>query len=507
MGQTPTPKEALREVGPYTLGMMAGAGGAALGAKAGLKGAIVGGATATTGYQMAQDKLLGDTPKIPYAEQAAGNVFWGGLLGGMPLAGATKGMLGRGATPPSPLNVGSKFGIPTTLGEDTGSALGQKIETVMEKIPYSGMTSFRKAQLEAAQSAANLNLSKYIANPAAPDAMAGNREFVSGLYDSVKELVNQVPVGKQPITPTNIKESATVLLKRYPDIFKRLQDTETEAILTDIMRGTKDIKKVTPNTSHFGELTPSYVPETVKVTPKTLTFDEAWTLRQGLGEKIGQARKLLARGEVDQTAYSQLKQLYGAVSSDMDAWASKIGQPEITQQLNGANSAYKQYVVKYDIMQRAYDKAVGTVGAGEMFSPKKFSTSLKDIAYKDQSLNKFSTQEIDEMTGLANIMQVVKRAGQYKENVPTGNRFLDVWLLREAVSTAAVPFSWAGTYLTTNPTGKIIAREAANINPASPEMARLMQKLYNKSPYMAMGAMGMKRATQPQDLLGPTPQQ
>jgi hypothetical protein len=458
-----------------------------------LKGAIVGGAAATTGYQMAQDKLLGDTPKIPYKEQAAGNVFWGSVLGGMPLAGATKGLIGEKVPTLSTLNAGSRFNIPTTLGEDTGSALGQKIETVMEKIPYSGMTSFRKKQLDAAQSAARLNLSKYIANPSAPDAMAGNRDFVGGLYDGVKELVSQVPAAKQPITPTNIKESASVLLKKYPDIFKRLQDTETESILTDIMRGTRDVKTVTQNTSHLGELTPGYVAESVKTTPKTLTFDEAWTLRQGLGEKIGQARKLLARGEVDKTAVSQLSKVFGAVSADLDAWAAKIGQPEITSQFNGANAAYKQYVVKYDIMQRAYDKAVGTVGAGEMFSPKTFSTSLKNIAYKDQNLKTFSPQEISDMTGLANIMQVVKRAGQYKENVPTGNRFLDVWLLKEAVSTAMVPFSWAGTYLTTNPTGKMIAREAASLNPSSPQMAILMQKLYSKSPYMAMGVMGANR--------------
>jgi len=506
MGEMPTPKEAVREVGPYTLGMLAGTGGAILGAKrGGQKGAIAGGAAGTTAYQMVQDKLLGDTPKIPYKEQAAGNVFWGSLLGGMPLAGATKGLLTKeAAVAPVVLGAGAKYNIPTTFGEDTARILPQKIETLMEKVPYSGMTRFRAKQLDAAQSAAKLNLSKYIANPTAPDTMTANREFVSGLYDEVKKIVAEVPADKQTITPTNIKDTAGSLLKRYPDIFKRLQDTQTEGILQDIVGGVKDIKTVTPNPSRFGELTPAYVSETVKKTPKMLTFDEAWTLRQGLGEKIGQARKLLARGEVDQTAYSQLKALYGAVSTDMDAWATKIGQPEITAQLNGANAAYKQYVVKYDIMQRTYDKAVGVTGAGEMFSPKTFSTSLKNIAYKDKSLKTFSPDEINEMTGLANVMQVVKRAGQYKENVPTGNRFLDLWLVKEAITTALTPISWVGTYLATNPTGKKLALEAANLNPASPEMGRLVQKLYSASPYLAMGGMGLKRRSIPQDGIPPT---
>jgi hypothetical protein len=103
---------------------------------------------------------------------------------------------------------------------------------------------------------------------------------------------------------------------------------------------------------------------------------------------------------------------------------AKSNTPALSE-FKAANEAFKQYSVKFDAMRVAYDKAMGTTGAGEMFSPKKYSTALKSLAndpnYKKNV--KWLPGEIEEMTGLANILQVVKRAGQYAENPPPGNRW------------------------------------------------------------------------------------
>ena len=137
-------------------------------------------------------------------------------------------------------------------------------------------------------------------------------------------------------------------------------------------------------------------------------------------------------------------------------------------------------------MQDAYDKAVGTVGAGEFFSPKKFSTSLKNMIAKDKEYGTFKPQEIERMTGLANIMQVVKRAGQFRENPPTGNRFVDLALGGGAVAGGfmapeAVAMGVATTgivkFLTTTASGKRLAMIAAKTEPNSSAMNLIMRNM------------------------------
>ena len=435
------------------------------------------------GYDLGKGAVMGTTriPRAPFSAEARNDILTdpvGTALMAYPLAQGVKGLMPK-ARPAGPIaDLAAKFDIPTTLGEQTGNPMLQRVETLNEKVPFSGMNSFRKAQNAAADLAAKTQLSKYIADPAASDAALANRDFASGLYENVKGLVKDVP--NQEIAPTQTRGIAQNLLTRYPDLFKKLQDTKTEGIINDIANGTRDTIETVPASKILDASGQPMNPEITTTTPKTLTFDEAWTLRQGLGEKIGQARKLLARGDLDQTAYSQVKQLFSAVSEDINSWTKSIGKPEIADQFKAANDAYKNFVVKHDILQRAYDKAVGTVGAGEMFSPKKFSTALKDIVYKDKAYKNFSPNEISQMTGLANIMQVVKRAGQYMENVPTGNRVADAMGLAAITKLPTLPLSWLTTYLTTTAKGQSLARSAASLMPTSAGMNRIIDRLKNE---------------------------
>jgi hypothetical protein len=382
----------------------------------------------------------------------------------------------------------NKYDIPVTLGERINSPWLIKQETLSEKIPLSGMTSFRKTQQESADSAAKKLLGQYIADPAAGDIMGANREFSSKMYESLKGMLPK----NVAIDPVNVKDSATRLLDDYPDIFKALQDTKTERIIKDIVGGVKDIKKSVPGLNPgFASLRPDGYPgkATTVMVPKKLTFEEAWTLRQGLGDLIGQANKKAASGDISRTSVSKLNELFGSVSKDMDVWAKSIDRNDITVAFNAANDSYKKYVVKYDILQRAYDKASGEVGAGEMFSPKKFSTKLKEIIYKDKHHNVFNGKEIEEMTGLANIMQVVKRGGQYAENVPTGNRAMDLVLgTPSPISKYAIPSGIILSFLTTTKRGQDMLLSASRAVPDSARMAQIMRVIYQTAPKMAVSA-------------------
>lgn len=411
--------------------------------------------------------------------------------------------------------IAAKEKIPTTLGEDIGSSYLQKTETFAEKVPIVGTSGFRKKQLAAADDAAQRFLGEYIANPGEP-SMKANREFTSKLYKDMEGLASQV---KEPILPEKTRATAIDLLESYPEIFKKFQNTKLEGTIENIIKGTEvqTSKMVSPGTpSIFKSETPSltarianiYESPRIQVSPgtspifrgpsniiermagrepqKTITFDEIWTLRDGLGEMIGQAKKKLASGDVDRTTISKLNSLYKSVNNDIDSWTKTIGKPEISQSIKTANDAYKTYVVKYRLIQDAYDKAAGATGAGEFFSPKKFSTSLKNMIAKDKEYGTFSPQEIDRMTGLANIMQVVKRAGQFRENPPTGSRFVDLMLGGGAGAlaivspkTAAIGAATTGIvrFLTTTSSGKKLAMIAAKTEPNSSAMNLIMRNI------------------------------
>ena len=387
--------------------------------------------------------------------------------------------------------LGKEFKIPTTLGEETKNPIIQKAESLLENVPIVGIKRFREKQSEAATTAAKEYLSKFIADPTAADTMASNRAFSSSMYKELEQKVANV--GGSIIEPTNTKKIAGELLSRYPDTFKMLQDTRTEAILNNIAKDTSDKTVISNLLDAKGN--------PIRTTkPPELTFKDMWDLRGGLGDKIGQARKKLNAGELDQTQYGQVKALFKAVNEDIETWTKNIGRPDIKSAITEANDAYKHYVVKYDAVQRAYTKAAGVEGVDRLFSPQKFSTALENIIKKNDVYKTFTPEEIKEMTGLANIMQVVRRAGQYMENPPTGNRWgavLTGGLLEgsayaaggalAAVKTAGatLAISSVAKFITTTEAGKSLALRAATLQPTSQEMRNVFIEVMKQSPKFA----------------------
>ena len=433
-----------------------------------------------------------------------------GAIASLGLSGGSKVLNALAGKVPENLiqQVAKKYHIPLTLGEITGKPGTQRLETLLERAPsFLGLSNFRVKQNEAAQGAATSFLSRYIVDPGSANIKDTNRQYADGLFAALRIKVDKVPV--QDILPGETRKSAMKLLDQYPDFFKRFQDTKTEGLIKNIVGDTSPTiipPRTNPASMILGADGKPAIPSSMipgKTIPTTFTFEDLWDLRKGLGEKIGQARQLKARGELDETAYKQLKTLFASVSTDLEQWAGKIGRPDIINDFRSANEAYKNFVVKHDIVSRAYDKAMGTVGAGELFSPKRFSTALKKIAYDNQAYKTFSEGEVQQMTGLANIMQVVKRSGQFMENPPTGNRWggLGTTALIEGtawkVGGVATAAKTAGTaafatgvakFLTTTKAGQNLALAASRLEPDSKGMRMVVDQIYKQVPRFMTGA-------------------
>lgn len=376
-----------------------------------------------------------------------------------------------------------KWKIPTTLAEET-TGRSSRTDTLMERVPWKlGNKSFRAKQYEAAHNAAKDAISKYMIDPSADDVLLANEAHIDNLYNNVKNV--SVKPENSTLQPTETRATAKQLLDRYPDVFKKLQDSKLEGAIRNIVGDTS------PQVANY--LDASYNP-TTKITPATMSFDDAWQLRKNLGTKIGQAKKLLINGAIDETELSQLNSLYKAVSNDIDS------NPNLAQPFKAANDAYKQYNVKYNLLAKAYEKVTRDVGDQKLFSPAKFSNELDRMArdagageiYSKSSRIKtgvFTPAEKAELTGLANILQVAKRSGQYMENPPTGNRWGAITTVGgtggAAFATGGIPgvvqAAAAGAsialitkFLTTSKMGRSIARRAARVSPTSPAMKKLM---------------------------------
>ena len=395
-----------------------------------------------------------------------------------------RGFLPKGQiTPAVPIRAnairqaGERTGIPTTLAEETGSPFWQKSETLLERLPGPfGIRKFRERQLTAADTAAKETLGKYIANPENP-TFWGNKEFIDSVYQDVRDTASRINL-KSGVEKT--LSATQELLDRYPSIFESLQDTRTKKILKNI------------------------VSDTAEKAP--LTFDDLWSLRKGLGISKENAR---AQGNIE--AASVLGKVKNAVDADIDTLSS-TSKSGITEKLAAANEAYKRYNVKFEMIQGAYEKAIGKVKSGggisseelKSFSPQKFSTALRSILDKETRVKKsglFAPQEIDELSGTANIMSVVKRAGQFAENPPTGARWID-FLLGPGIgyeagktlfgqaggegalagATGVAAYAGLMKFLTTTQIGKNLAFAASKISPTSPAMKMIMQQVYKNMP-------------------------
>lgn len=478
-------------------------------------GTIPGGATGGLIRRMATGALSGaftgyvqpttedESPIFNAAIGGAGGFAGAGLLGGI-----SKGInIARGRPTDMLQELSNKFNIRLTAGEITRNPIVQKMETWLEGVPIIGIKGFRQKQQMEAESASKRFLAHYLADPTSATPMAANREFAGRQFENLKTFVRSIP--DQKIEPNETRPIAKNLLDRYPDLFKQFQDTKTEGLIAGLARDLEDTvipakTTTSPILSTAGTPITSTTPQ--QTIPMTATFKEIWELRSGLGDMIGQARKKLVRGEVNETQLGQMKALFSAVNNDIDRWTASIGRQDVREAIDTANNAYKQFVVKYDVIQRAMDKATGEAKATQSgFQAHKFADGLTQIAYKDRILDRFRPDEIEEMKGLATILEAAKRSGQFMENPPTGNRWgLPVFagVLGGLVSRGDMPgvltaggittVTGLTTFLTSTKAGKRIALAASKFEPDSPGLNVIMRLIYQQAP--KAGALGANKS-------------
>jgi hypothetical protein len=413
-------------------------------------------------------------------ESTIKNAIAGGAIGGAIPAvtgGATKLFNTIAGKTVKLLNIGAEKGIPTTLGEDIGNPHLQRVETFMERIPLIGMMNFRKKQYDASVASAKDYIGKYVAGEGDRGMLEANRNYVSNLYENtVKPKIAEIT---STYVPKETIKIAGEISNQYPELLKKFGDKKVLDVVQNFRTEQKGL---------YG--------------PKAHSFDDLWELRKGLGDILQQAKAKTTIGggaDVSVAQYSQLSRMYSAVNSDMDKMALSAGKPELSSVMKTANDAYKQFVVKYNVIDRAMDKAMGQEGTGKLFSPQRFSSELNRILTKEKYSGVFTEVEKKEMAGLANIMTTVKRAGQLMENPPTGNRMVDVAIGGGAMGSffspaaAATMGTTAGTtvvakFLTTSPIGKRLVMSASSIEPDSPAMKSIVEAAIKGSRAMAVNS-------------------
>jgi hypothetical protein len=438
---------------------------------------IIGNAALQGGIQGFIQPTVGDESVMKNTLAGAGA---GGVLG--PAAAGVGKVYNAIANPikNATQQLADKYGIGVTLGEATNNPLWKTAESWLEKVPIIGLKSFRQKQNEESQQAATGFFSKYVVKPTeqtTADMKVSNDQYLDSLYNSFRKQIEGVP----PAPATITHDATAEMLDRFPSVFDSIQDNHVKKILKDIYGDTTD-KTVNTKWGGGGE-----IPDTWKETPM-VTVNDLWELRKGIGREIRDAKSETARG--------QLGKVYSAVSDDMDSILAQANNPGAVA-FKEANDAFKQYSVKFDVLRTAYDKATGTTGAGEMFSPKIFSTALKNLAedpnYKRNV--KWSPGEVDQMTGLAEILQVAKRSGQFQENPPTGNRWGPFVAAAELASVGGLSLVGVTRFLTSTELGKSLATSASKIEPTSPAMNRIMNMVYTMAPRMVSQGVNQRGAT------------
>lgn len=393
-------------------------------------------------------------------ESTAQNTAIGGIFGGAvpaamaPISKAISAIQGNVAK--SPINkLAEKTKVLTTLGEDTQNPHILRAESWLDRLPIIGNKGFREKQLASAEDAAKGFMAKYVRNPdEVQGALTENRNYVSGLYESVKSKMKDFSGLKAYATETST--ATKELLDRFPDTFKQFPDAKIAKIALEMQEGAGKIH----------------------------SFDDLWEFRKGLGGIVGQAKKQLQGGQVNETQYSQLNSIYSAVTRDMDKFTEQIGQPGIKAGLKQANDAYKNYVVKYAVLERAMDKSLNSEGK---FSPLKFSSALDKIIKKEKYYGTFTKSEKSEMAGLAHILGVVKEAGQYAANPKTGAKLAEPGAIMAGLGLAkTVPYAVAAKFLSTTKAGKALAMASSKVESGSPKMQSIIDQVYKGASRMTV---------------------
>jgi len=515
------------EIGASLPAFMYGAGGSTMGARVAdqaVRGAAVG------GLQLTQE---GSDPNQRLYNMAGGAV--GGAVGqaGGELigAGASK-VIGkavnakRGKLKPKYQevdNLGKQYDVPTTVGDIKGGGSIKNIETQLERVPVVGISKLRTTQHDRSLAAATgvskkfknlMDETDYKAIPAMQRAaQQGDRNAsrVLGIINDAGNDTGKILQASAEVKGWRQSAIATKLYNRVDDeVIKAGNGTvptnRTQAALADALD--KQAASLAPDGILLRELTK--ISDNLANPSKPKTFKNTRLLRSQLGDladKYGSpinGNKAAARvfGDIKKavdddiadfaansgntaikTAYKKADKFYAGVMKSKDSAITKAMQSNKPDEVfdkfikagkgdaaqNFANSlddkgrAALRYQMVDDAMTKAWNENK------EAFSPAKFAGKFEELAEPYTRL--FKGDDKKQMDGFIKLMRHVERAGQFKENPPTGVRLGDVAMVGTALANAPLAIKGASVSLLartlfTTKAGKNLLLAADNLPPS-----------------------------------------
>ena len=398
------------------------------------------------------------------------------------------------------LNAAKEHNIPMTYGDVTQGPIVTKAEQATEIMPVVGTAKYREVQNLSAQQAAEKfkgslhptegDWTRIVQNSLKSKASAVKSK-ASELYRNVDNVAD--PAGPIPLDNfRNIAQGIIDKIKAKPEQLRTATDNEilnrTEQYLT------------TPD----------------------VNFSTARQLRSDLGDEVSSFYNG-ANGVIGKKGANAYQQLKNAVEQDLQGFAENKGG-QIYQAWKNADSYYKNNVIPFkdasvakamktaepDIIYSNFikrgrgdraknffdlldengrnavrygmvDDAIQRATANEKpFSPAIFSKTLDDVSGAKNVFFKGGSRK--QLDGLINVMRHIKRAGQYMENPPTGQRVIGALMvgalpIAPNAIAAATMTSLAIKALFTTKIGRNYLLAASKINPMSPEMANLINKM------------------------------
>ena len=159
-------------------------------------------------------------------------------------------------------------------------------------------------------------------------------------------------------------------------------------------------------------------------------------------------------------------------------------------QVDKARTLYKHMdadgkaAVEYGIVKTALKKAKVDTEFGDIYSPVKFANEIKKL--EGQSKVFMSPEKQKYLQGVKKLMRVAKRAGQYMENPPTGNRELIAREARNAkLSLGILPLITQFEKFFSVGKGKNFILAASELDPNGKAMERLVKQILDKTPQTA----------------------
>jgi hypothetical protein len=433
----------------------------------------------------------------------------GGTIGSAVPSGAAntaRAMRNTGGLAQEMHTLSRRYGVDLTAGELSGKGGLQRLETILEKVPYLGIGGFRKKQSAQVVAAAKKLRDQFDvgASDIGEELQSGlervyqqNKGEVGKLYDRVDQLSKGVD---DPVLTTNRRGIAADLLK-------------AEAALGP----SADQQLVKYLEAH--------------VSGEPMTFDAARKLRSRLWDEVRQAEKKAINGSVSDAEVALRTKVAQSLEQDIDEWAERAGtqnkellsayrqashefkykvapfkdrdirkalqtddtdtivgtflkrdRPKLADKLLSKTDERTQTAAKFYVLDNAF-KAAESLPDTE-FSPLVFARELEQL----KSTNKviFSEAEQKELHGFVKLMHSAQRAGKYRENVPTGNRVAEVGALGGtaalgalAVKNPPMAATIAGgaktlSLLLTTDAGRSILTDVSRAGERSPAMNRLL---------------------------------